>query len=321
MKNGFVRVWRVTAVAAAILAGVAACGGGANRGDGARRRNVAAFDDTTWTAPTEADIPADSMGASIRRGLYLLRFTQESLPRFATSSLRCTSCHQNDGTKATSAPLTGSHARFPRYLARSAAVVSLADRVNYCMTRSLAGNALPHESREMTDILAYLAFISRDIPVGHRGKAADGLLAMKDTLVGDTTRGRELFAKTCTVCHGPDGAGIAPFPALWGPRSYSIGASMARQERAASFILHNMPQSSPGSLSAQQAFDVAAFVNAHPRPDSPGKEEDWPNGGTPRDVPYTTRGHQAVNPPPQLIPRLNPTGALVPPPRSVRRTN
>ncbi|HVT38332.1 MAG TPA: c-type cytochrome [Gemmatimonadaceae bacterium] len=320
MKTGFARIRRVTAVAANLTA-LVACGGGVDSGARARTQGVAAFADTAWMAPTETDIPADSMGASIRRGLYLLRFTPESLPRFATSSLRCTSCHQNDGTKATSAPLTGSHARFPRYLARSAAVVSLADRVNYCMTRSLAGNALPHESREMTDILAYLAFISRDIPVGHKSKAADGLLAMKDTLVGDTARGRELFAKTCAVCHGPDGGGVAPFPALWGPRSYSIGASMARQERAASFILHNMPQSSPGSLSAQQAFDVAAFVNGHPRPDSPGKEDDWPNGGAPRDVPYTTRGHQAFNPPSQLIRRQNSRGALVPPPPSVRRTN
>jgi thiosulfate dehydrogenase len=331
MQKGFGGIQRlmaaggavVAALAAggAVVAALAACGGGAGGGDRARARGAAAISDTAWTAPTEADIPADSMGASIRRGLHLLRFTPESLPRFATSSLRCTSCHQNDGTKATSAPLTGAHARFPRYLGRSAAVVSLADRVNYCVTRSLAGNALPHESREMTDILAYLAFISRGIPVGQKGKAADGLLAMKDTLVGDTTRGRALFAKTCTLCHGADGAGVPPFPALWGPKSYSIGASMARQERAASFIFHNMPQSSPGTLTAQQAFDVAAFVNAHPRPDSPGKEDDWPNGGAPRDVPYTTRGHQAFNAPPQLIRRENAKGALVPAPPSVRRTN
>ena len=321
MKTTFIRICCARGCGVAVLASLAACGGGTGRSDGPPARGSPPFDDAAWTPPTEADIPADSMGASIRRGLYLLRFTPESLPRFATSSLRCTSCHQNDGTKATSAPLTGSHARFPRYLARSAAVVSLADRVNYCMTRSLAGNALPHESREMTDILAYLAFISRDIPVGRRSKAADGLLAMKDTLVGDTTRGRELFEKTCTVCHGPDGAGVAPFPALWGPRSYSIGASMARQERAASFIFHNMPQSSPGSLSAQQAFDVSAFIDAHPRPDSPGKADDWPNGGAPRDVPYATRGHQAFKPPAQLVPRQNPSGALVPPPPSVRRIN
>ena len=233
--------------------------------------------------------------------------------------MRCTSCHQNDGLKPTSAPLTGSHARFPRYLSRSAAVVTLADRVNYCITRSLAGNALPHESREMADILAYLAFISRDVPVGRKGAVADGLLPMKDTLVGDVAHGAALFPEKCAICHGADGAGVGSIPALWGAKSYSIGASMARQERAASFISRNMPQINPGSLTPQQAFDLAAFINSHARPDSPGKEQDWPAGGAPRDVPYATKGHVAFLPPRQLVPRQNPRGALVPAPASVRR--
>ena len=41
---------------------------------------LAAFDEAAWKAPREADIPADSLGVSIKRGLYLLRFTPESLP-------------------------------------------------------------------------------------------------------------------------------------------------------------------------------------------------------------------------------------------------
>jgi thiosulfate dehydrogenase len=69
------------------------------------------FTESSWKAPTEADIPNDSMGASIKRGLYLLRYTPDSLPQYATSNLRCTSCHLNDGTKLQAAPLTGSHAR------------------------------------------------------------------------------------------------------------------------------------------------------------------------------------------------------------------
>lgn len=243
------------------------------------------------------------MGASIRRGLALLRFTPESLPKFVASNVRCTSCHQNDGTKATSAPLTGAHARFPKYMPRSGKVITLADRVNYCVTRSLSGVALPADSREMNDILAYLAFISRDVPVGRKTAAVDGLLPMKDTLVGDTLRGRTLFTATCVICHQADGSGKSPIPALWGPRSYSIGASMARQERAASFISHNMPQSAPGSLTPQNAFDLAAYINSHSRPDSPGKEHDWSAGGAPRDVPYATTGHSAFNPPPHLLPR------------------
>jgi thiosulfate dehydrogenase len=285
--------------------------------------HAAAFDEAGWQPPTEADIPNDSLGASIRRGLSLLRFTPESLPRYATSGLRCTSCHQNDGTKPTSAPLTGSHARYPKYMSRTGAVIGLADRVNYCFTRSLAGNAIPTESREMQDILAYLAFVSRGIPIGAKTKGTDGLVSMRDTLVGDTTRGRELFHTACVICHGPDGQGnpqaTPPVPPLWGARSFSIGASMAREERAASFIYHNMPQSKPGTLTEQQAFDASAYVNSHPRPDSPGKEDDWPAGGAPADVPYATRGHAPHRPPATVLPRRHPRGAIVPRPAPIGR--
>jgi thiosulfate dehydrogenase len=278
---------------------------------------IAGFDPATWVAPREADIPNDSMGAAIRRGLHLLRWTPESLPAYATSNLRCTSCHQDDGVKPTASPLTGAHVRYPRYLPRSGAVVGLTDRVNYCFTRSLAGNALPANSREMTDILAYLAFLARGVPMGASPPGAEGLPAM-ERLAADTARGRALFtAKTCVVCHGSDGGGVAPFPALWGPHSYSIGASMSRIERAASFIKLNMPQTAPGTLTDQEAFDLAAYINSHPRPDSPGKELDFPFGGAPPDVPYATAGRSVQHAPP-LLPRRNPRGALVPNPASVR---
>jgi len=301
-----------------------ACGGGASAPTPADTGGTMVAAPTPASAlidaPTEADIPADEFGASVRRGLYLLRFTPESLPNYARSSLRCTSCHQNDGLKLTSAPLVGAHARYPKYMSRAGATVALADRVNYCFTRSLAGSALPADSREMEDILAYLAFISKAYSYGAKTPGSSGLEPMRDTLVGDLTRGEALFTKTCVVCHGAEGKGLGPIPALWGPTSYSIGASMAREERAASFIFHNMPQSAPGTLSAQEAFDLAAFVNSHPRPDSPGKETDWPFGGAPRDTPYATAKQPTPHrPPPSLLPRANPEDAVVPPPRSVRR--
>ena len=92
---------------------------------------------------------------------------------------------------------------------------------------------------------------------------------------------------------------------------------MARLERAASFIQHNMPFGQGGSLSWQEAFDLSAYVNSHPRPDSPGKEGDWPLGGAPADVPYATKGHLAADPPPSLVSRQNPSLTLVPAPRPV----
>ena len=95
----------------------------------------------------------------------------------------------------------------------------------------------------------------------------------------DSSRGHALFRDNCARCHGTNGQGIGVVPALWGAKSYSIGASMARVERAASFIRYNMPFDRPGSLTDQQAFDIAAYINSMTRPDLPGKENDWPQGG------------------------------------------
>jgi len=303
------------------MAVAGACQGGAKEPVPAATAEAGAkavqFVEANWKPLTEQDIPTDSLGASIRRGLYLLRFTPDSLPAYATSSLKCTSCHQQDGLKASAAPLTGAHARFPKYMPRTGAVIGLADRVNYCFTRSLAGNAIPTDSREMGDILAYIAFISKDVPIGAKIAGTEGLISMKDTLDGDRTRGEAVFTRECIVCHQADGQGNAAFPALWGPKSYSIGASMAREERAASFIWHNMPQTKPGSLTPQEAFDVAAFINSHPRPDSPGKEKDWPVGGAPKDVPYATAGHEPYRAPSSLVTRKNVKGAVVPQPAPI----
>jgi len=169
--------WLTIAVTAVPMACQSTPNAGARPTSGDTAAKAVTFVEASWRPPTEADIPNDSLGAAIRRGLALLRFTPESLPAYATSSLRCTSCHQNDGTKASAAPLTGAHARYPKYMTRSGAVIGLADRVNYCFTRSLAGNLLPPESRQMNDILAYLAFISHDVPVGTKIAGTDGFSA------------------------------------------------------------------------------------------------------------------------------------------------
>jgi thiosulfate dehydrogenase len=151
-------------------------------------------------------------------------------------------------------------------------------------------------------------------------------------LVGDATRGGMLFTANCVRCHGTTGAGgqvpaqvrgpntPAFAPALWGPRSFSIGAGLGRVERAAAFIRVAMPYDQPGTLSDQQAFDLAAYVLSHPRPDQPGKGNDWPAGGAPGDVPYATRGHGAYRPPPLLRRTGDSTEMMEPPPASVLRS-
>ena len=270
-----------------------------------------------YTPPPDSLIPHDEMGVSIRRGLALLTRTTDSLPGFAPGNIQCVSCHIDGGRRRDAAGLMGVYSRFPKYMDRSGAVIPIEDRVNYCFTRSLGGSKLPPDSREMQDIVAYLAYISTGVPVG-RHVIGESMPEMPK-LTGDTTRGAALFATTCVMCHGAQGQGNRPaFPALWGPSSFSIGASMAREERAATFIRHFMPQNKPGSLTDQQAYDLAAYVDSHLRPDSPGKQDDWPKGGAPADVPYDTRGHLAHRPPVgAMFPRANPSASIVAPPASV----
>jgi thiosulfate dehydrogenase len=277
-----------------------------------------------WRPPTDAEIPVDSLGASIRRGLALINNTPDSLPAYAPGNISCSNCHLNGGRIADAAPLVGSHARFPKYLERSAAVIGLADRVNYCFTRSLAGTKLPTDSREMQDILAYISWASRGVQVGSgdRVPGAMGLPPLPAGITGDLTRGKDVYAAKCVSCHLPNGEGQPKalpvrIPAVWGPNSFSVGASMSRQSKAASFIWHNMPWGLGKTLTHQEAFDVAAYITSQPRPDSPGKELDWPGGGAPADVPYATKGHAPYLPPP-VLPRSKPAGAVVPAPKSVR---
>jgi thiosulfate dehydrogenase len=271
----------------------------------------------TWQVPVVDSTPDDPYEVSVYRGLALITHTRDSLPAYVGGNLNCTSCHLDEGRRPNAAPLAGVFARFPKYMDRSGAVVPVEDRVNYCFTRSLAGSKLPPDSREMQDIVAYLAFISRGVPNGEHIHG-EGMAKMP-ALVGDSARGQALFTDNCARCHANNGGGMGPVPALWGPKSFSVGASMARQERAASFIRHNMPFDRPGALSDQQAYDVAAYITSMPRPDSPGKETDWPNGGTPTDVPYDTKGHKAFRPPHVLARTAPAASAIVPVPASVLR--
>lgn len=289
---------RLRCIAACLLA-VAACQR-ANEADAARRpadappaavATVATAAVVPLRAPPDSAIPDGPLGASIRRGRALLAATRDSLPTHVGAHLRCLSCHLDGGSRANGIPLVGAYAHYPEYRARSAAIATIEDRINDCFVRSLNGRALDARSADLRDMTAYLAFLSRGVPVGAR-VAGQGLAKIAP-LRGDTTRGRALFVSTCARCHGADGGGTTAAPPLWGRNSFNIGAGMARLYTAASFIRHNMPFDRPGSLTDQQAVDVAAFVVSRPRPDLAGKENDWPKGGAPPDVAYPTRGAEA----------------------------
>jgi thiosulfate dehydrogenase len=265
--------------------------------------------DSSWLALSVDSLAKDSLGVSVRRGLAIMLATHDSLPSYAPSALRCASCHLNGGRQIGAIPLYGTYGRYPSFNTRAGGVVSIEDRVNFCFTRSLAGWRLPESSSEMRDILAYIAFLSKGIPAG--ADPATSIIPPMPAAHGDSSRGVQLFASNCARCHGADAAGSPLAPPLWGKRSFSIAASMAREERAAAFIRRNMPLDKPGTLTDQQAYDIAAYMTSLPRTDLPGKELDYPAGKAPADVPYATRNHQASKMV-VVYPRERPHDALVP---------
>lgn len=253
------------------------------------------------TIPADSAIPHDSIGMSIRRGMAIFARTPDSLPHNTPTTLSCSSCHLDAGRRANVTSILGSYARYPRFVVRENRVASIEDRVNFCLTRSLAGQPLADDSRDMRDLVRYLGYLSTGVKHGDwvRGTGLPNPLA---PVAPDIGHGASVYQTVCARCHGATGAGSAVAPALWGPRSFDIGASMARLGVAATFIRRGMPHDKPGSLTDQEALDVAAFVVSHPRPDFPGKSEDWPKGDAPADVPYITKNHTPERPTPPLLP-------------------
>lgn len=235
-------------------------------------------------APADTLIPAGPLGESIRRGRAMLWATRDSLPHHVGNALRCVSCHLDGGRRASSGPWVGVAASFPQYNARAGRMIVLADRINECLRRSLNGTPLAVDSREMRDFESAFALLSNGVSQGTKSEWLG--LRKLEPHTPHADAGEKLFAEKCGRCHGATGQGTPPYPPLWGAGSFAIGAGMARINTLAAFVRWNMPFDKPGTLTDQQAFDIAAYLLTHGRPDTPNKEHDWPKGDAPPDCPY-----------------------------------
>jgi len=242
-------------------------------------------------APDEKTIPGGPVGAAIRYGKKVLIETQTYAKAYVGNGLNCSSCHLDAGRRPYASPWVGLWGMFPEYRSRNGQINALQDRVNDCFERSMNGTPLPYDSKEMRGILAYIWWLSKDVPTGVEVRGR-GFARVPMSRPGDPKRGETLYAAKCAVCHGADGQGRdGPngeymFPALWGPKSFNIGAGMARLGNAAGFVKTNMPVGQGNTLSDADALDVAAYFTHQPRPDFAAKTRDWPNGDKPSDSPY-----------------------------------
>lgn len=247
--------------------------------------------EAAFAPPPPESIPKGPLGDSIKRGRDYVTQTKEKLPKHTGNGLHCTSCHLDAGRTAFAAPWVGISAVFPEFRARNAKVNLLEDRINDCFERSMNGTALPADSDAMRDIVAYMGFLSQGVAVGQEVPGR-GFARITPQPVPDRERGKAIYATRCAACHGDDGAGKTTpdggylFPALWGDKSFNLGAGMARLHTAAAFVKTAMPLGAGNTLTAQEAYDVAAYFTTQPRPDFRNKAKDWPDGGKPPDARY-----------------------------------
>ncbi len=212
------------------------------------------------------NIPSGPLGDSIRLGLNIFKNTPKYASSYVGNKLSCSDCHLQDGIAAYSSPLVGVPGTFPAYNQRAHRVITFEERIQECFVRSENGSRMiPADSVEMTALVAYMQWISRGQPAG-KTPPGRGLVRLP-ALNGNLTRGEVIYAKRCSSCHGAHGAGIAHFfPPVWGNDSFNTGAGMDHPAKMAAFVQHNMPLNSPGSLTAQQAFDVSAYIDSKPHP-------------------------------------------------------
>ena len=208
--------------------------------------------------------------------------------RYAGNNLSCQNCHLGAGTVRGSASFIGVANRFPQFRGRENKMGTLAERINGCMERSMNGRAMPEDSREMMAMIAYMEWLSEDVP-SERESEYKGFVKLNipDTKA-DLIKGKEVFIAYCKRCHMQNGQGQRPdtnarhvYPPLWGTDAYNHGAGMHRVITAAQFIKANMPfeEASWDSpiLTDEEAYHVAAYINSFPRPQKNSPEIDFPD--------------------------------------------
>ena len=254
---------------------------------------------TKFVTPRFSKMLDKSNSGQLVYGMRLMSETGVLLPGNVGNSLNCSSCHTNAGTVAQASPFVGVAAQFPAYAPRAGKMIDLEDRINGCFKRSMNGKALAKDSVEMKAMVAYMKWVNgsykKDELIPGRGVGK-----IDKTLIPETANGKVIYQAQCTVCHGANGEGVKQsdgryvFPMVWGDESFNLGAGMARTYTAAAFIKQNMPMGHStkfplgqgGSLSDQEAVDVAEYFTHMGRPDFSDKTKDWPEGGKPKDARY-----------------------------------
>lgn len=239
--------------------------------------------------PARDDLPEGPFGDVIRQGQAIFGNTNAHpvSSKFVGNDQTCGNCHVDTGRLAISAPLWAAWVSFPAYRAKNKKVNTFIERIQGCFQYSMnaqasaAGAPPSADSDTMVALVSYSYWLATGAPTGNETMPGRGYSRLAETEQGfRPERGAVVYAARCALCHGEDGGGVTYadgrtiFPALWGAESYNWGAGMHKIDTAAAFIKHNMPLGLSDTLSDQDAWDVAAYVNSHERPQDPRHEGD-----------------------------------------------
>ena len=213
-----------------------------------------------FNPPQPQDAPKDIREA-VMLGYNILTDTAQYAGEHVGNELSCAACHQDGGRSKDTISLVGAAATYPRFSSSHNSSIDLALKVQDCFARNL--NAAPPtlDSRAMQAVLAYLQWISKDIPV-YASLPWALPASLGSSHKPDAGNGAQVYADNCAACHGEAGDGSPP---LWGKGSYSDGAAMHGVDMFAVFTHRFMPPDA-ATLTPEQALDVSAYVNAQPRP-------------------------------------------------------
>ncbi len=254
-----------------------------------------------WNPPDFENIPAEAGSELVSYGRELIIHTGKYFgPKGKISTkangMNCQNCHLQGGTKLFGNNFSLVASTYPKFRARSGKFETIAARVNGCMQRSMNGSPVDTSSKEMKAIIAFLDWISKDVPKKEKifGSGTENLPFLN--LAADPLKGKLVYISKCARCHGGNGQGILNddsteyfFPPLWGPKSYNVGAGIYRISTLAGFVKNNMPFGATYNFSLltnEQAWDVAAFVNSQPHPYI-DCSQDWPVlASKPVDYPF-----------------------------------
>ena len=228
-----------------------------------------------FTPPPESAMPTDEFGKMVSLGEQIFEHPAEHAPAYVGNRLRCSSCHLDAGRKAGSAPMWAAYVAYPAYRSKSKHVNTFEERLQGCFRFSMNGKAPPLGDKTLVALETYAYWLAKGAPTDTNMPGRGFPKLAKPSLPADYARGQKVYAENCALCHAADGGGQLAangsmgFPALWGPHSFNWGAGMGSVRNAAAFIKANMPLSRGNTLSDQDAWDVATYMDSQERPQDP----------------------------------------------------